>query len=70
MEQVAGRWRCAGDAWKAHSDPVYRRDSLALIRADHLLPFVEMDGTILLIGATTENPYFEVNGALISVTYF
>ena len=32
---------------------------------DYLLPFVE-DGTITLIGATTENPYFEVNGALIS----
>lgn len=32
---------------------------------DYLLPFVE-DGTIILIGATTENPYFEVNGALIS----
>lgn len=32
---------------------------------DFLLPFVE-DGTITLIGATTENPYFEVNGALIS----
>ena len=32
---------------------------------DFLLPFVE-DGTIVLIGATTENPYFEVNGALIS----
>ena len=32
---------------------------------DYLLPFVE-DGTVILIGATTENPYFEVNGALIS----
>lgn len=32
---------------------------------DYLLPYVE-DGTITLIGATTENPYFEVNGALIS----
>lgn len=32
---------------------------------DFLLPFVE-DGTIILIGATTENPYFEVNRALIS----
>lgn len=32
---------------------------------DYLLPFVE-DGTVLLIGATTENPYFEVNGALLS----
>ena len=32
---------------------------------DYLLPYVE-DGTITLIGATTENPYFEVNGALLS----
>ncbi len=32
---------------------------------DYLLPFVE-NGTIILIGATTENPYFEVNGALLS----
>lgn len=32
---------------------------------DYLLPFVE-DGTLTLIGATTENPYFEVNSALIS----
>ncbi len=32
---------------------------------DYLLPFVE-DGTIVLIGATTENPYFEVNPALLS----
>lgn len=32
---------------------------------DYLLPFVE-DGTIILIGATTENPFFEVNPALIS----
>lgn len=32
---------------------------------DYLRPFVE-DGTITLIGATTENPYFEVNGALLS----
>ncbi|MDD5828255.1 MAG: replication-associated recombination protein A [Lachnospira sp.] len=32
---------------------------------DYLLPYVE-DGTVILIGATTENPYFEVNAALIS----
>ena len=32
---------------------------------DYLLPYVE-DGTVILIGATTENPFFEVNGALIS----
>ena len=36
---------------------------------DYLLPFVE-DGTIILIGATTENPYFEVNGALLSRSAF
>ena len=34
-------------------------------KQDYLLPFVE-DGTVILIGATTENPYFEVNGALLS----
>lgn len=34
-------------------------------RQDFLLPYVE-DGTVILIGATTENPYFEVNSALIS----
>ena len=34
---------------------------------DYLLPFVE-DGTLILIGATTENPYFEVNGALLSLS--
>ena len=32
---------------------------------DYLLPFVE-DGTLILIGATTENPFFEVNKALVS----
>ena len=32
---------------------------------DYLLPFVE-NGTVILIGATTENPYFEVNPALMS----
>lgn len=35
---------------------------------DYLLPFVE-DGTIILIGATTENPLFEVNSAIISRSY-
>ena len=35
---------------------------------DYLLPFVE-NSTIILIGATTENPYFEVNKALISRMY-
>ena len=35
------------------------------LQQDALLPYVE-DGTVILIGATTENPYFEVNKALIS----
>ena len=35
------------------------------IQQDALLPHVE-NGTIILIGATTENPYFEVNKALVS----
>ncbi len=53
---------------------LYRRRTILLIdeihrfnkaQQDALLPHVE-DGTIILIGATTENPYFEVNSALIS----
>ena len=36
---------------------------------DYLLPFVE-DGTVILIGATTENPYFEVNSACFPVLRF
>ena len=43
-------------------DEIHRFNKL---QQDYLLPFVE-DGTIILIGATTENPYFEVNKALIS----
>ena len=41
---------------------IYRFDK---VQQDYLLLFVE-DGTVILIGATTENPFFEVNGALIS----
>lgn len=53
---------------------MYRRRTILFVdeihrfnksQQDYLLPFVE-DGTLILIGATTENPYFEVNGALIS----
>lgn len=43
-------------------DEIHRFNKL---QQDALLPFVE-DGTIILIGATTENPFFEVNKALIS----
>jgi putative ATPase len=53
---------------------MYRQRTILLVdeihrfnksQQDALLPHVE-DGTIILIGATTENPYFEVNSALIS----
>ncbi len=43
-------------------DEIHRFNKL---QQDVLLPYVE-DGTVILIGATTENPYFEVNKALIS----
>ena len=43
-------------------DEIHRFNKL---QQDALLPQVE-DGTLILIGATTENPYFEVNGALLS----
>jgi len=43
-------------------DEIHRFNKL---QQDALLPFVE-EGSIILIGATTENPYFEVNKALIS----
>ena len=43
-------------------DEIHRFNKL---QQDALLPYVE-DGTVILIGATTENPYFEVNKALIS----
>ena len=43
-------------------DEIHRFNKL---QQDALLPFVE-DGTVILIGATTENPFFEVNKALVS----
>jgi len=43
-------------------DEIHRFNKL---QQDALLPYVE-DGTLILIGATTENPYFEVNKALVS----
>ena len=61
-------------AGKKDMEGVYGRKTILFIdeihrfnkgQQDYLLPFVE-DGTLILIGATTENPYFEVNGALIS----
>lgn len=56
--------RRASDAQKTilFIDEIHRFNKA---QQDFLLPFVE-DGTVTLIGATTENPYFEVNGALLS----
>lgn len=58
----------------SHDDPAENKRTILFIdeihrfnkaQQDYLLSFVE-DGTIILIGATTENPYFEVNPAIIS----
>ena len=52
-------------AGKKDMEEVVKEAQQHLGMQDYLLPFVE-DGTLILIGATTENPYFEVNGALLS----
>ena len=56
------RWGCTERSTILFVDEIHRFNKG---QQDYLLPFVE-DGTIILIGATTENPYFEVNGALLS----
>ena len=66
MEEVVGRAKerlgAQGKKTILFVDEIHRFNKG---QQDYLLPFVE-DGTVILIGATTENPYFEVNGALIS----
>jgi len=72
---IAGKKDMEGVVEKAKENRgMYNRKTILFIdeihrfnkgQQDYLLPFVE-DGTIILIGATTENPYFEVNGALLS----
>ena len=66
MEEVVGRAKETLGMYQKKTilfvDEIHRFNKS---QQDYLLPFVE-DGTIILIGATTENPYFEVNGALIS----
>ncbi len=66
MEEVVGRARDVRGMYGKKTilfiDEIHRFNKG---QQDYLLPFVE-DGTVVLIGATTENPYFEVNGALIS----
>ena len=66
MEEVVGRAKETLGMYQKKTilfvDEIHRFNKS---QQDYLLPFVE-DGTIILIGAPTENPYFEVNGALIS----
>ena len=66
MEEVVGRAKETLGMYQKKTilfvDEIHRFNKS---QQDYLLPFVE-DGTIILIGATTDNPYFEVNGALIS----
>lgn len=62
VEEAKFQYRLSGKKTIIFIDEIHRFNKA---QQDALLPFVE-DGTIILIGATTENPYFEVNRALIS----
>lgn len=66
MEEVVGEAKNNLGMYGKHTilfvDEIHRFNKS---QQDYLLPFVE-DGTLVLIGATTENPFFEVNGALLS----
>ena len=62
VEKAKENWGAYGRKTILFIDEIHRFNKS---QQDYLLPFVE-DGTIVLIGATTENPYFEVNKALIS----
>lgn len=61
-ENASEEMRVFGKKTILFIDEIHRFNKL---QQDALLPFVEK-GDIVLIGATTENPYFEVNSALIS----
>ena len=62
IERARERWRANGRPTILFLDEIHRFNKA---QQDALLPAVE-DGTLTLIGATTENPYFEVNSALLS----
>ena len=66
MEEVVGRAKQALSMYNKKTilfiDEIHRFNKA---QQDYLLPFVE-DGKLTLIGATTENPYYEVNAALLS----
>ena len=62
IEQAIHEKRSTGKKTILFIDEIHRFNKA---QQDYLLPFVE-NGTVILIGATTENPYFEINKALIS----
>ena len=62
IDNARGRLKMFGQKTILFVDEVHRWNKS---QQDALLPWVE-NGTIILIGATTENPYFEVNAALVS----
>jgi putative ATPase len=64
MERAAHRRQSTGEPTIFFLDEIHRFNKA---QQDALLPAVE-EGLVTLIGATTENPYFEVNGALLSRT--
>ena len=66
--------RVIANTTNSHNQNAYHKGTILFIdeihrfnktQQDYLLPYVE-DGIVILIGATTENPYFEVNNALLS----
>src|SRR3954471_1810478 len=60
--EAAKKWREAGRGTLLFVDEIHRFNRA---QQDAFLPYVE-DGTVILVGATTENPSFELNGALLS----
>lgn len=62
MEEAERRWVSSKERTIVFLDEIHR---FSKSQQDALLPFVER-GTVTLIGATTENPSFEVNSALLS----
>src|SRR5918994_184622 len=62
IERAQHRLQASGERTIFFLDEIHRFNKA---QQDTLLPAVE-DGTVILVGATTENPYFEVNSALLS----
>ncbi|RME84979.1 MAG: replication-associated recombination protein A, partial [Zetaproteobacteria bacterium] len=62
VQQVIDRARREGRTWLLFLDEIHRFNKA---QQDVLLPYIE-DGTLVLVGATTENPSFSLNNALLS----